>query len=239
MSNQNSSRRSLVKRLLILIVMAAVAALMLTSRSCVSIQSRVKLKTVYSPSKPFAKRSSSVKLSCGILPRALAGSLNSKPSMSSTVPLSSLRKPLKNNYIDYRVGAGDFPNAGHFAGNVGNLRYSARNNWIGQGSPVSGFCTFTGAKYGLRATCITLRSYLKALGPGATVSQIIHRYAPPSENDTSLYEDYVCAATGFTPSTVVLSACDILRLSLAVVFMETNYRPSFDEIVYVFESLRV
>lgn len=38
---------------------------------------------------------------------------------------------------------------------------------------------------------------------GATLSQVIHRFAPPNENNTSAYLDFVCIATGLTPFTLL------------------------------------
>lgn len=38
---------------------------------------------------------------------------------------------------------------------------------------------------------------------GATVKQIIHRFAPPSENDSDAYVKNVCLWTGLTPETVI------------------------------------
>ena len=38
---------------------------------------------------------------------------------------------------------------------------------------------------------------------GATLQQVIFRFAPPNENQTSQYLANVCAWTGFTPQTVI------------------------------------
>jgi hypothetical protein len=38
---------------------------------------------------------------------------------------------------------------------------------------------------------------------GATLSQVIHRFAPPSENNTAAYISGVCERTGLTPETIV------------------------------------
>ncbi len=38
---------------------------------------------------------------------------------------------------------------------------------------------------------------------GATFEQFIHRFAPPNENDTDGYLDYVCRQTGYTKDTIL------------------------------------
>jgi hypothetical protein len=40
---------------------------------------------------------------------------------------------------------------------------------------------------------------------GATLAQVIHRFAPSSENNTQLYIDTVCKNTGLTPATRITS----------------------------------
>jgi hypothetical protein len=38
---------------------------------------------------------------------------------------------------------------------------------------------------------------------GATLEQVIFRFAPPSTNDSQAYLDFVCGETGYAPSTVL------------------------------------
>lgn len=76
--------------------------------------------------------------------------------------------------------------------NPGNLRLS-KDKWQGL-RPVQtdkAFFQFTQMKWGYRAMLITLRNYRKKHGM-RTVSQIISRYAPSSENNTSAYIRSVC-----------------------------------------------
>ena len=70
-----------------------------------------------------------------------------------------------------------------------NIRFSIANNWIGQIKPKKGFCQFKSLYYGFRAgvrLIIRYRSFGKTC-----ISQIINRFAPPSENKTGQYIDYV------------------------------------------------
>lgn len=70
-----------------------------------------------------------------------------------------------------------------------NLRYSERNNWIGQTGQTNGFCCFQSVEYGFRSAFITLQSYGK--NGYNTIRKIVTRWAPPSENPTQTYIKYV------------------------------------------------
>lgn len=71
-----------------------------------------------------------------------------------------------------------------------NIRYSEKNQWLGQIGERHGFCVFSEEKYGWRAGFILLKNYYKK--GFRTISQIIHRFAPASENPTSSYVSFVC-----------------------------------------------
>ncbi|HUD74121.1 MAG TPA: hypothetical protein VMQ76_03540 [Terracidiphilus sp.] len=55
-----------------------------------------------------------------------------------------------------------------------------------------------GAKFDAHGTLV--RGYM-----GATIQQVIYRFAPPSENDSARYVADVCEWTGLTPDTVLTS----------------------------------
>lgn len=79
-----------------------------------------------------------------------------------------------------------------------NLRYSKLNTWIGQNGQTRGFCDFQLVDYCIRAVAIlVMRSYRKK--GVLSIDEIIHRYAPPSENNTWKYVDYVCNAMSAFP----------------------------------------
>lgn len=71
-----------------------------------------------------------------------------------------------------------------------NIRYSAKNDWKGQIGERNGFCVFSDEKYGWRAAFVLIKNYHKK--GFSSVSKIIHRFAPASENPTSSYVDFVC-----------------------------------------------
>ncbi len=65
------------------------------------------------------------------------------------------------------------------------------------------FAVFESASWGFRALCLILLSYSKVFrqtGKVFSVTDIIFRWAPPSENPTAAYIAHVCQLTGFTPN---------------------------------------
>lgn len=102
--------------------------------------------------------------------------------------------------------------------NPGNIRYNARNRWLGQTPPVNGFCSFSTLSYGMRALIILLFNYIrKGIN---TPSAIITRYAPPSENNTKRYIDYVVSQVGTDEPIVTLPR--FCHLVIAICRMETG-----------------
>lgn len=78
--------------------------------------------------------------------------------------------------------------------NPGNIEYSAKNPWQGLDDPPHDgrFCRFVDPCYGIRAIARTLITYQdkRKADDGSridTVREIIDRWAPPHENDTSAY----------------------------------------------------
>lgn len=80
--------------------------------------------------------------------------------------------------------------------NPGNLRKSIdlfKGEVVPSKSP--SFKQFKSADYGFRAMAVILLTYLKNYNAD-TISKIITRYAPPSENNTKSYIDFVVKETG-------------------------------------------
>lgn len=83
------------------------------------------------------------------------------------------------------------------------------NNWRGE-RPVqhdNQFEEFESLEYGFRAAIKLIKNYIEGKGsagkPLNTIEKIIRRWAPPSENATSKYIDYVAGCTGLHPSQVI------------------------------------
>lgn len=70
-----------------------------------------------------------------------------------------------------------------------NIRYSEKNQWLGQTGERNGFCVFSEEKFGWRAAFVLLKNYYKK--GFRTISQIVHRFAPANENPTSSYVQFV------------------------------------------------
>lgn len=79
-----------------------------------------------------------------------------------------------------------------------NIRYNARNAWLGQTGETRGFCDFANIDDCIRAVAVLImRSYRKQ--NVLTISEIINRYAPEIENETYRYVDYICLNLGVLP----------------------------------------
>ena len=81
--------------------------------------------------------------------------------------------------------------------NPGNIRVS-KTRYKGERSPSAdkAFKQFESIEYGYRAMFVLLHTY-KVRGYCTTIEDIINRYAPPFENNTSGYISKVCLGTGF------------------------------------------
>lgn len=70
-----------------------------------------------------------------------------------------------------------------------NIRFNPANHWQGQICEHKGFCQFKSDAYGFRAAYKILCSYIK--NGYDTLERIIERWAPPCENDTKKYIQFV------------------------------------------------
>lgn len=114
--------------------------------------------------------------------------------------------------------------------NPGNIRSNPANKWQGQiGKDDKGFCQFESDFYGLRALARLLLNYEKA---GArTVSDIIAKYAPSNENNTTAYINSVASALNVEPNGLVMIGPRLQELIAAIVKHENGFNKySADEI---------
>lgn len=118
--------------------------------------------------------------------------------------------------------------------NPGNIDYNPKNNWEGQtgietGVPYPRFAKFSRAEYGIRAICKILMSYQRQ--GFKSVEQMISRWAPHTENNTSAYVDAVSARVGLRKNEPVpLTAANLEILVKAIVYHENGYNPYPDSI---------
>ena len=118
--------------------------------------------------------------------------------------------------------------------NPANIRYSKRNNWLGQVGNHLGFCKFSDRIFGLRALMLLLRNYIN--NGFVTPSQIVTRFAPPTENDTKDYIRFVDdKLSHFEFSEIHFSSIEFHVLVQAICQFETGYVPSIIELNYVYE----
>jgi translation elongation factor EF-1beta len=79
--------------------------------------------------------------------------------------------------------------------NPGNLRPGLLP-WVGQTGTNGGFCKFKDLSFGLRALAVDLSNKITSDGLD-TITDIISKYAPPSENNTAAYINAVSDSTGW------------------------------------------
>lgn len=113
---------------------------------------------------------------------------------------------------------------GYRINNPLNIRYSSANNWKGQTGQQSGFCVFDTPENGIRAAMVNLKSYRKQ--GVITIGDIVSRWAPPTENNTQNYIDFVCKKLGANiRDEVEQDAQSYIALLQAMCIMEIGAQP--------------
>jgi hypothetical protein len=103
-----------------------------------------------------------------------------------------------------------------------NIIYSISNNWLGQIGSDSGFCQFEYIEYGIRAGFYNLINGYFNQGYN-TVGTIILKYAPPVENDTDAYINFVSSELGVDSDTVLTpDYVTLIDLGNAIMKMEVG-----------------
>lgn len=128
---------------------------------------------------------------------------------------------IKSLFSSTTSEAGTFSPGNAQFNNPFNIRYNAANNWQGQtGKTERGFVKFDTLSNGLRAGLKLLNTYVNGHNLN-TVSKIINRYAPPSDNNpTENYIKYVENAVG--KSSISWNKSDIKKLGEAILFFENG-----------------
>lgn len=118
------------------------------------------------------------------------------------------------------------PSRGIRNNNPLNIRHNPRNRWLGlslnQTDPE--FCQFDSMTYGVRAAMKLLRQYA-IKQHRYTISDYITRWAPPSENNTRNYIDFVSKQIDY-PANINLYFRDrprFIAMVRAMGKMESNY----------------
>lgn len=113
--------------------------------------------------------------------------------------------------------------------NPGNIR-GAGYQWQGEtGRDDKGFVIFSSPLYGLRAMARTLKTYREKHFL-VTIRQVIERWAPDSENNTSAYVDSVAARSGIGADTYI-EPDDYPALIAAMIYHENGQQPYSLELI--------
>lgn len=117
-----------------------------------------------------------------------------------------------------------------------NIVYNNRSLWIGLLAGQKGrFCAFTEAKWGFRAAAYLIRKYIQKYQRN-TIRSIINAWAPPCENDTKNYAEFVSKETGIDLDEKLefSDMTRILRLMSAMCVMENGreYDPQNDSVLW-------
>lgn len=122
-----------------------------------------------------------------------------------------------------------------------NIRYNNFNRWQGLKGINKGFCVFESMDYGLRAGIITLRTYINKHGL-KSVSSILERFAPTTENNTCSYIRYVSSyilSCGGNPDSISFGHIDFCRMIVAMCMFESWYRCSELDIYSIFTKFKL
>jgi len=107
------------------------------------------------------------------------------------------RKIIEKAWREFEESGGPNATFGKRNKNPLNIRYNASNDWFGrdrkEGTP-EGFETFISTAHGVRAADKVLENYSK-YGINS-VREVVNRFAPPNENDTDGYVDFVARELG-------------------------------------------
>lgn len=114
--------------------------------------------------------------------------------------------------------------------NPGNIRH--KDAWMGLASeqPDPSFCTFIEPKYGIRAMAKILLNYQLRHGL-STISGIINRWAPPTENNTHSYIQHVAHFVGVDSDAKITVADHLLPLVTAIILHENGRNPYTTETI--------
>lgn len=102
-----------------------------------------------------------------------------------------------------------------------NIRTSPHFTWNGQTGSTRGFCNFESTRHGRRVGLyLLMRSYRRA--GVKTIAEIIRRFAPPSENNTSGYIKTVCRLTHFKANFQPKETSDFCEILAAMEIVENG-----------------
>lgn len=117
-----------------------------------------------------------------------------------------------------------------------NIRNVDGQNWKGQIGKKAGFCEFKHVWWGVRAAMMILSKYRKR--GLVTIEQIISTWAPPSENATEAYINFICKSMD-CKRTDEMTPEFWPRLVFWMAKIETGMHLEYSEVFNVFNSLKL
>lgn len=110
------------------------------------------------------------------------------------------------------------------------------NNWKGERHPQTdkAFEEFQTMEMGIRAGFKLLKNYITGYGgkvkPYNTIDKIVRRWAPPTENATQRYVDFVAKDSGISPMQTIkfTDRPTMVKIVDAMIFVECGQRVSRD-----------
>lgn len=117
-----------------------------------------------------------------------------------------------------------------------NIRHNPDNVWLGSmvQNPYKGFVRFIDQVFGVRAAIVLLKNYYSK--GFRSVSSIVTRWAPPSENDTRKYIEFVedsMIAAHCHPDHISMKDLSFYHLVRSMAKYESGYDLSLLEYNYV------
>ena len=119
--------------------------------------------------------------------------------------------------------------------NIFNIR--AGQNWQGKTGVRKGFVEFETREYAIRAWLVLMRTYRHR--GCKTIRQIVTRFAPPKENSTEAYIDFVCRQLHYNENYELKADSTYILLGIAMAAMETSTVLRYHEIFNVMEKFNI
>lgn len=154
-------------------------------------------------------------LAAGLLGLGTTGEIDAKPLQHAPRKVPNVHK-----VVHPRVKAG----LGISINNLGNIRYNPNTKWVGQVGSQNGFVKFSTPEYGVRALFKVINTYSTKYKLD-TISKIITKFAPPTENNTASYIQGVSKDLGVDPDAKLNLADPNIRSNLvrSIIKKETGY----------------
>ena len=119
------------------------------------------------------------------------------------------------------------------------------NNWKGERHPQTdkSFEEFQTMEMGIRAGFKLLKNYITGYGgkvrPYNTIEKIVRRWAPPTENATQRYIDFVAKDSGINATQIIkfTDRSTMVKIVDAMIFVECGQRVSRDTIQSAYDLL--